>query len=254
MTVFVTKPKTPEEISSIRESGKMLGHVLEILKKSIQPGISTKGLAIIAQNELAKIGGEPAFLGYQGFPDVACVSINEEVVHGIPSPDRVVSSGDIVSVDFGVVYRGMITDAAFSVIAGAPKSREHLKLLETTKKSLLQGVKSVKNNAMTGDIGYSIEQVLSKKNYGIVRDLVGHGVGHYLHEEPNIPNYGKRGKGFCLQTGMTIAVEPMSTLGSPSVYIRPDGWTVATQDGSLSAHFEHTILVTENGYEILTGN
>lgn len=247
-----TKVKTPSEIAAMRESGRMLATVLDVLKASLQPGMSTKDLDDIAVRELEALGGKPAFLGYQGFPAVLCVSVNEEVVHGIPRADKIIQSGDIVSLDFGVNYKGMITDSAISVIAGTPRSQAHTKLLAYTERSMMAGIAAVHDQVRTGDIGAAVEAVLKKQGYGIVRDLVGHGVGHHVHEDPNIPNYGRANTGPWLQAGMTIAIEPMATLGTERVVIGPDNWTISTADGSWAAHFEHTVLITEDGAEILT--
>lgn len=249
---MTTKVKTTSEIVAMRESGKMLATILNILKNQVVEGVSTKDLAIIAKRELTALGGQPPFFNYQGFPDVICISLNDEVVHGIPNPLRIIHDGDIVSLDFGVNYRGMITDSALSIIVGNNNNKKHQDLLKYTYQSLLAGIDVVKNNVRTGDIGAAIEAVLNKQHYGVVRDLVGHGVGHQLHEDPNIPNYGRANTGPWLKQGMTIAIEPMSTLGSEKVILEADGWTVRTSDHSMSAHFEHTILITEEGSEILT--
>jgi methionyl aminopeptidase len=248
----VTKVKTNTEIDSMRESGKMLASVLETLKSNLEVGMTTRDLALLASEELKTLGGEASFLGYQGFPDVICISVNQEVVHGIPSPNKVIENGDIVGLDFGVTYRGMITDSAISVIAGKPKQAAHIKLVDVTKRSLEVGISAVKDGVRTGDIGFAIENSLKNYNYGIVRDLVGHGVGHQIHEDPNIPNYGRSNTGPWLYKGMTIAIEPMLTLGTEHVRVAEDGWTILTADDSLSAHFEHTVLITEEGAEILT--
>ncbi|MGH7238918.1 MAG: type I methionyl aminopeptidase, partial [Candidatus Saccharimonadales bacterium] len=213
-----TKVKTAGEIGAMRTSGRMLAVVLEYLKQKLEVGMNTKELAKMAAQELKKLGGEPAFLGYQGFPDVICISLNDEVVHGIPSPSKIVAQGDIVSLDFGVTYLGMITDGAVSMIAGHAKS-EDAKLVKVTRAALEVGINVVQDGARTGDIGAAVQAVLMKYHYGIVRDLVGHGVGHQLHEDPNIPNYGFRGTGDRLAAGMTIAIEPMATLGSEAVSI-----------------------------------
>lgn len=247
-----TKVKTIGEIEAIRTSGKMLSTVLGHLRGVVEPDQSTKYLADIAAKELKALGGKPAFLGYQGFPDVICISINEEVVHGIPRKDKIIAEGDIVSLDFGVSYNGMITDSAISLIAGTAKDPTSEKLVQVTQESLSAGINQVKDGVMTGDIGAAVQDVLDKHSYGIVRDLVGHGVGHSVHEDPNIPNYGKKGTGQRLQAGMTIAIEPMATLGGFQVGVERDGWTIRTMDGSLAAHFEHTVLITDNGCDILT--
>jgi methionyl aminopeptidase len=230
----------------------MLSRVLEYLVDQVEVGMHTLELADIASKELTLLGGKPAFLGYQGFPNVLCVSLNEEVVHGIPKQDKIIKSGDILSLDFGVQYRGMITDAARSIIMGQPQNKRQLELVQYTEAALYAGISVVKDGIRTGDIGYAIEKVLNKHKFGIVRDLVGHGVGHYLHEDPNIPNYGRPNTGPWLKKDMTIAIEPMSTLGSERVKVGADDWTISSIDNSPSAHFEHTVLITEDGCEILT--
>lgn len=249
---MTTKVKTASEIAAMRESGRMLATVLDVLQTRIAVGMSTKALADIAAAELQALGGEPAFLGYQGFTDVICISVNEEVVHGIPRADKIIAEGDIVGLDFGVTYKGMITDSAVSVIVGKPKQRGHIALIQDTKAAMEAGIAAVHDQVRTGDIGAAVEASLQHRRYGIVRDLVGHGVGHQVHEDPNIPNYGRPNTGPWLQAGMTIAIEPMVTLGSERVYIANDGWTILTVDGSWSAHFEHTVLITETGAEVLT--
>lgn len=246
-----TQVKTAAEIAAMRESGKMLATVLHTLGTKIVTGMTTKDLADIAKQELKALGGQPSFLGYQGFPDVLCVSVNEEVVHGIPRVNKAIADGDIVSMDFGVTYQGMITDGAISVIAGKGSETDR-KLLSVTEASMYAGIAMLKDGVKTGSIGNAIEEVLNKAKYGIVRDLVGHGVGHELHEEPNIPNYGRANTGNGLKAGMTIAIEPMATLGTEKVYMADDEWTIITRDHSRAAHFEHTILITESGSEILT--
>lgn len=246
-----TRIKTDKEIEAMRESGAMLASVLKLLKSELAVGISTKELADKASQELKALGGKPAFLGYQGFPDVLCASVNDEVVHGIPDPSKVLKESDVVGLDFGVIYKGMITDAAISLIVGKATAAAS-NLVKTTERALNTGIDQVKDGAHVGDIAYAIQEVLEKANFGIVKDFVGHGVGHELHEDPNIPNFGSKGSGKVLSAGMTIAIEPMATLGGEAVYIDPDGWTVKTRDSSLAAHFEHTVLITENGAEILT--
>lgn len=246
-----TKVKTDSEIAAMRESGRMLGLVLNVLVKSADVGMTTKDLANIAGQELKALGGKPAFWGYEGFTDVLCTSVNDAVVHGIPNSKYVLQDGDIVGMDFGVTYRGMITDAARSVIVGTPKKADE-KLLKVTLESLDAGIFAVHGGCKTGDIAAAVQAVLERETYGIVRDLVGHGVGHQVHEEPNIPNYGKAGTGHKLETGMTIAIEPMATKGDWRVRLHHDGWTVLTADGSRSAHFEDTVLITSDGAEILT--
>jgi len=248
---MMTRIKTSRELELMRQSGKLLATVLRTLEAAVQPGMSTKQLADIAKRELRATGGTPAFLGYYGFPDVLCVSLNEEVVHGIPSKSLIIADGDIVSMDFGVIYEGMITDSAISVIAGTGSEADK-NLVTVTERSLQAGIGVLSDGVKTGDIAAAVQAVLDKGKYGIVRDLVGHGVGHQLHEDPNIPNYGHRGTGVELEAGMTVAIEPMATRGTHKVTIDHDGWTVRTADGSRSAHFEHTVLITDDGYEILT--
>lgn len=249
--MIFTKVKNSDEIEAMRESGKILAHVLKKLKDEITEGMSTKDLSDIAKAELRTTGGQPTFLGYFGFPDIICISVNDEVVHGIPRRNKIIKNGDIVSLDFGVTYKSMITDSAITVSVNS-HNKQHLKLIEDTQKSLLKGIGVVKDGVKVGDISNAIQNVLENGKYGIVRDLVGHGVGHMLHEDPNIPNYGNSNSGPILHKGMTIAIEPMATLGSYNVIVDSDGWTTRTSDGSISAHFEHTVLITEDGSEILT--
>lgn len=246
-----TKIKTPEEIENMRIAGKMLATVLQDVKNYTQVGMSTKDLANHAADRLKGLGGKASFLGYQGFPDVICISINDEVVHGIPSNHKILEDGDIVSIDFGVTWKGMITDAALTFVIGDADPKI-AKLISTTERSLMAGIDVLKAGVRVGDIASAIQKVLDAGGYGIVQDLVGHGVGHQVHEDPNIPNYGHAGSGPVLQAGMTIAIEPMATLGGWAVMIDDDNWTIRTKDRSLAAHFEHTILITEKGYEILT--
>lgn len=247
-----TKVKTTQEIAAMRESGRQLALVLDHLRTSVRAGMSTKEVADLATQKLAELGGEPAFLGYYGFPSVLCVSVNEEVVHGIPRVDKILHNGDILSLDFGVVVKGMITDAAISIVVGTTGNSKEKDLVRFTEEALLAGIAEARDGVQVGTIANAIEAVLKKHQLGIVRDLVGHGVGHELHEEPNIPNYGRAGSGPTLRAGMTIAIEPMATLGSHQVFCEQDGWTIKTSDGSRAAHFEHTILITEHGSEILT--
>ncbi len=246
-----TKIKTTAEIEAMRESGKMLAMILSKLEKDAVAGMTTKDLASIAKNELRALGGQPTFLGYQGFPDVLCASVNDEVVHGIPSFNKILHSGDVVSLDFGVTYKGLITDGAITIILG-DGSKEDKQLVDTTCYSLESAIKVMKAGVRVGDVSNAVQQVLDASKYGIVRDLVGHGVGHELHEEPNIPNHGKPGTGQQLLAGMTLAVEPMATRGSHKILTDNDGWTIRTTDGSRAAHFEHTILITKSGTEVLT--
>ncbi len=248
----MNRVKTDAEIAAMRTGGKMLATVLDTLRQQIKAGMTTKELADIARSKLAELGGEPTILGYQGFPDAICISVNDEVVHGIPSDKRVLADGDVVGLDFCVTHQGMITDSAITVIVGKGGNDKVKQLLRDTQEALLTGIETLHDGVRVGDIGAAIEKQLDKKGYGIVRDLVGHGVGHAMHEDPNIPNYGRPGSGPTLQAGMTVAIEPMVTLGADDVVMADDGWTIQTRDGSISAHFEHTVLVTKDGYEILT--
>lgn len=245
-----TKIRTQQEIEDMKVSGKMLATVLSVLEAKVEVGITTKALAEIAANELKKLGGKPAFLDYEGFPDVICISRNEEVVHGIPGDD-VIQDGDLVSLDFGVDYKGMMTDSAITVVAGESSGSKR-RLLKGTKEALDAGINSLHDGVKTGDIGSAVEKVMTKYGFGIVRDLVGHGIGYKVHEQPDVPNYGIAGTGKTLSAGMTICIEPMSTLGGDDVVIGSDGWTISTKDGSLSAHFEHTILITQDSADVIT--
>ncbi len=246
-----TKVKTDQEIKSMRQSGQILASVFEVLEAKVTAGMTGEDVAQIAAKEVKALGGKASILGYQGFPKVICVSVNDEVVHGIPNEVEF-KDGDIVSFDFCVSYKGMITDSAFSMIIGKSDDKQKADLLKFTEASLYAGIDVIKGPTHIGDISAAVQFVLDQHGYGIVRDLVGHGVGHQMHEEPNIPNYGTKGKGDLLKPGMTIAIEPMATLGEYGIKVDDDKWTIRTKDGSLSAHFEHTVLITEDGYEILT--
>lgn len=235
----------------MRAAGKILAQVLQYVKAHAKVGMSTQDLANMARSQTKALGGKPSFLDYEGFPDVLCVSVNDEVVHGIPNARRILHDGDVVSIDFGVTINDMVTDAALSFGLGKvdPKA---LELIKTTEAAMLAGIDVLRGGVRVGDISSAVQKMLDRGGYGIVRDMVGHGVGHQLHEEPNIPNYGVSGSGPVLKAGMTIAIEPMATLGGYKVAIDDDGWTVRTRDSSVAAHFEHTILITDRGYEILT--
>lgn len=238
----------------MRKSGQILRDVIQHVVKYTTPGMSTKQIADEAGRRLATYkNAKPAFLGLYGFPHVMCVSVNEQIIHGIPRSTKIIKDGDVVSIDFGVNYKGMITDSARTYVVGTTNSSKKL-LIDKTEQALLTGISVVKNSTTINKISINIEQILSQAKLGIVRDYVGHGVGHELHEAPDIPNYSlsKASNNFILKSGMTIAIEPMAMLGDEAVYTEGDGWTVATSDGSLAAHFEDTVLVTDNGYEILT--
>lgn len=246
------RARTAAELDAMRESGAMLATVLNLMVKKAAPGLTPKDMAKMAAAELKSLGGSPAFLGYEGFPDVICISVNDQVQHAIPN-NVPFALGDIVNFDFGVTHKGMVTDAGVTIaVGGKPLNDDDKRLLEGTKLARDTAIGRLKAGMRVGDISAIIETILHSHKLGIVKELVGHGVGHELHEYPDIPNYGKSGTGPVLEAGMTIAIEPITTTGSPEIYIERDGWTIRTWDGSRSAQFEHTVLVLENGSEILT--
>lgn len=245
------KPKTDAEIAAMRESGRMLAAVLKLIKRTVVTGMTPKDVSDLAARETARLGGTPSFKGFEGYPDIICISNNNEVQHSIPN-ERAFKNGDIVNFDYGVTYKGMVTDAGITVCIGGSPDKAGKRLLEGTEKALYAGLDQVKEGVRVGDISAAIEKVLKAYDLGIVRELVGHGVGHELHEPPEIPNYGRAGSGPILRAGMTIAIEPITTLGSHKIFQAHDGWTLLTVDGSRSAQFEHTVLVTKDGCEILT--
>lgn len=247
------QPKSNTELHYMRESGRMLATVLQLIAHEVKAGMTPKDMSALAARELQRLGGKPTFKGFEGFSDVICISTNNEVQHSIPN-DHIFADGDIVNFDFGVTYNGMVTDGGISLsIGGLDKAdADGKRLLEGTERAMYAGINVVKEGVRVGDISAAIQAVLQSYNLGIVRELVGHGVGHELHEDPEIPNYGTKGTGPVLKAGMTIAIEPITTLGSPRIFQAHDGWTLLTQDGSRSAQFEHTVLVTKDGAEILT--
>lgn len=238
----------------MRRSGQILNEVFAAVRPAITDGVTTKSIAETVAKEIKSRGAEAVLLGYQGFPDVVCISVNEQVVHGIPG-SQTVKTGDLVTLDLCVGYEKMITDSAFTVVVGGEQRAEKRirTLLKATEEALYLGIDQVKSGARTGDIGHAVEKRLRQDNLGVIESLVGHGVGHRVHEDPEVPNYGQRGSGALLKTGMTIAIEPMATLGGHEVVMGKDGWTISSRDGSLSAQFEHTVLVTDKGCEVLTG-
>ena len=243
--------KSEEEINKMRKAGHLNYLTREYIKTIITPGITTGEIDRKAEEYILSIGGTPGFKGYGGFPGAICISVNEEIVHGIPG-DRVLKNVDIVSIDVGVMVDGYHSDAAETIAVGdINKQKEHL--LHHTESALRIGIKEVKPGAKIGNIGARIQSYAEKHGLGVVRELVGHGVGADLHEEPDVPNYGRYGTGETLKEGMVIAIEPMLTSGKRFVRELSNGWTIVTKDGSPSAHFEHTVLVTKDGYEILTG-
>lgn len=246
--------KAPEQIEAMRQGGKLLATIFEDLKKQVVPGASELELDAWAEREIKARGAIATYKTPEvNFPNVICISTNEQVVHGVPT-DYVLESGDIVSFDLVIEYKGMKTDAAFTMMVGEEPTGAKKVLINNTERSLYAGIDAIKGaGTMTGDIGASIEATLSKSKLGIIRELVGHGVGLEMHMPPEIPNWGKKGSGVLLQPGDTIAIEPMATLGGERIATDlSDGWTILTRDGSLAAHFEHTVLITETGAEILT--
>jgi len=237
----------------MRSGGQQLARILNDLSKLVVPGATGRDIAEAALKAVKTAGLQPILVGYEGFPDAICISINDAVVHGIPTKTKF-KDGDIVKLDLTVANHGMVVDSAITVVAGDKEPSSDVKrLIEGSKRSLEAGIDAIKGDGTrVGDISFAVQNVLDSYKLGIVRDLVGHGVGYDVHEEPNIPNYGVSGTGPTLMAGMTIAIEPMATLGDWRVDFLKDGWTVATHDGSLSAHFEHTVLVTDKGAEILT--
>ena len=243
--------KSKREIELLKIAGNIVYQTHQYLKPFIKEGITTKELDKLAEDFIRSKDATPSFKGYEGFPSTLCTSINSEVVHGFPS-DRKLKNGDIISIDIGACYKGYHGDSAWTYTVGEVDEKTK-QLLEDTEKSLFIGLEQVKPGNRIGDIGYAIEQYARKHNLGVVRELCGHGVGTSVHEDPEVPNYGIPNTGPRLKEGMVIAVEPMLTLGSPKVFLHDNDWTVDTQDGSLSAHFEHTVVVTKDGYQILTG-
>lgn len=245
------RPKTDAEITAMREGGKILATIFEGLKKRIEPGVTELELNDWVESEILKAGAEVTYKTSEvNFPAAICISTNDEIVHGVPT-DYALQDGDVVGFDLVISYKGMKVDSAFTVCVGQPKGAiKHL--LQVTERSLYAGIDAITGPVRTGDIGYAVEKVLSDGKLGIIRELVGHGVGHEMHQEPEVPNYGHRGRGVQLKSGDTIAIEPMATLGGEKVVTDDDGWTIKTRDGSLAAHFEHTVLITEDGAEILT--
>ncbi len=243
--------KSPAELATMRQAGAVVADILVVLQGLVKPGLTTGDIDSIAREELKKRGAKPAFLNYHGFPGVICVSINHEVVHGIPSAKRALKDGDIVGLDFGAIVDRFYGDSAVTVGVGSITA-EAAKLIRVTRESLDKGIAAVQAGARIGDIGAAVQKHAEAEGYGVVREFVGHGIGRALHEEPPIPNYGKAGTGPRLKAGMTIAIEPMVNLGGPEVMTLEDGWTAVTKDRKLSAHFEHTVAVTETGYDILT--
>jgi len=242
--------KAPEEIEKIRTSSRIAAEILIEIENIVKPGVRTIELEQYAEDLAARKKVRPAFKGYHGFPFGLCVSVNEEVVHGMPSK-RVLKEGDIVSLDYGVYYNGYYGDTAITVPVGKV-SDESLKLLQVTKECLYQGIREAKDGNRLGDISAAIQGVVESAGFSVVRDYVGHGIGKSLHEDPQVPNYGVKGRGLLLKKGMVLAIEPMVNAGKYSIRVLKDQWTVVTEDGKNSAHFEHSVAITEEGPEILS--
>lgn len=243
--------KTAEEIELMRKANAIVRDTLDLLRDNIKEGMTTKALDKIAYDYITKCGAKPSFLGYDGFPASICTSINEQVVHGIPSDKVVIKEGDIVSVDCGSIYKGFNGDAARTFMIGKVDEKVK-KLVEVTQQSFFEGVKILKEGVRLGDLGHAIQSYAESFGYGVVRALVGHGIGRDMHEDPEVPNYGRAGHGLRLRKNMTIAIEPMINMGTHDVYMLDDGWTIVTADNLPSAHYENTVAITEDGVEILS--
>ena len=242
--------KLPEEIEKARASNRIVAEVLNRISEKVKPGVRTRDLDKLAEEIVQKRGAKPAFKGYRGFPHALCTSINEVVVHGMPS-ERVLVEGDIIGLDFGVCYRGFFGDATITLPVGKV-SEKALKLIEVTEKSLYKGIEEATKGNRLGAISAAVQTTVESAGFSVVRDYVGHGVGKNLHEDPQIPNFGKKDRGIELKSGMILAIEPMVNERNFKVKVLPDGWTVVTADGGLSAHFEHSVAITDNGPDILS--
>ena len=244
--------KSPEEVGKIERAGRIVAEVLQELKAQVKPGVTTLGLDRIAEEGIRKRGGMPAFKGYRGFPATLCASVNNEIVHGIPSK-RALQEGDIIGLDLGAIVDGYYGDAAITVAVGAIRP-EVQRLVRVTEESLYRGIEQMKAGNRLSDVSHAVQAHVEAAGYSVVKDFVGHGIGQSLHEEPQLPNFGKPGQGPRLRAGMVLAIEPMVNMGKDGVRVLSDHWTAVTEDGSLSAHFEHTVAVTEAGPVILTSN
>jgi methionyl aminopeptidase len=244
--------KSAAEIERMRQSGRIVRQVLNHVRSMVAPGVTTMDLERAAEKKIAELGAKPAFKGYYDYPCVLCTSVNEEIVHGIPSEKRTLKAGDIVSIDCGVVLDGYYGDAAITVPVGGEVRAELQKLLNVTEESLYKGIEQARVGNSVGDVGAAVQQHVEAAGFSVVRDFVGHGIGTKLHEEPQIPNFGSRGHGTKLREGMVLAIEPMVNYGKPDARVLGDKWTAVTVDGSFSAHFEHCVAVTKDGPVILT--
>lgn len=244
--------KTPQQIEAMREGGALLAQILDGLKKQAVEGVSEKMLDAWVAKEIVRLGAKATYKTPEvGFPGVICISVNDQIVHGVPT-DYELENGDVVSFDLVITYKGMMTDAAFTMVVGQQAKGAVKNLLNTTERSLYAGIDAITGPVRAGDIGAAIEKVLMNGKVSIVHELVGHGVGSSMHMPPELPNWGRKGTGSLLTPGDTIAIEPMATLGKEHIITEDDGWTISTADGSLAAHFEHTVLILEDGAEILT--
>jgi len=244
--------KSPEEIEKMRRSGRITAGTIDRVLQAVKPGVTTARLDAVAEEYIRAAGATPSFKGYRGFPASICTSINQEIVHGIPSASRVVRDGDLLKLDFGAIWEGFHSDSAVTVIVGDTPSSEAEKLVRVTEDALEAGIRQIRPGARLSDVSNAIQQVGEGAGFSVVREYVGHGIGRALHEDPQIPNYGPPGRGPEMRAGLVVAVEPMVNVGGWETAVLADDWTVVTLDGSLSAHFEHTIAVTEDGREILT--
>ena len=243
--------KTGRELKVMREACRISAEALKLAGSAVEPGVTTAELDKIAEKYILSQGAIPNFKNYNGYPATACISINNEVIHGIPSKKRVIQAGDIVSIDLGACFEGYHGDNAATFACG-DISEEAKRLIDTTRESLYEGIAAAVSGGRLGDIGAAVQQYVEKRGYSVVRQFVGHGIGTKLHEAPEVPNFGTQGRGIRLMPGMTLAIEPMINMGHYDVKVMPDGWTVLTKDGSLSAHFEHTIVITPDGPQIMT--
>jgi methionyl aminopeptidase len=242
--------KSPEEVGKMQRAGRIVAEVLRELKEQVKPGVSTLDLDEIAEKGIRKRGGQPAFKGYRGFPATLCASVNNEIVHGIPSK-RTLQEGDIIGLDLGAIVDGYYGDAAITVAVGALRP-EVQRLVTVTEESLYKGIDQMKTGNRLSDVSHAVQAHVEAAGYSVVKDFVGHGIGQSLHEEPQLPNFGQPGQGPRLRPGMVLAIEPMVNMGKDGVRVLSDHWTAVTEDGSLSAHFEHTVAITEAGPVILT--
>jgi methionyl aminopeptidase len=244
--------KSPDEVAKMRVAGSIVAETIDTVLAAVRPGVSTADLDAVAEAFIRERKATPSFKGYRGFPASICASLNEEVVHGIPSPKRILKEGDVLSLDFGAIWDGYHADSAVTVFVAEPPSAEAEKLVRVTEEALEAGISQIRPGGRLSDISHAVQQVVEGAGFSVIREYVGHGIGRSLHEDPQIPNYGLPGRGPELRPGLVVAVEPMVTMGDWKTRVLADDWTVVTADRSLAAHFEHTIAVTEDGREVLT--